>query len=94
MVPVADPSPYQTPRANPAITYSTEASALMSRSFSRPEKTSSLRGRGVMPDQAIHHEFEMKKEKSRDTKMMIWFVVVFLFLAAATYVMKSLVAGS
>ena len=92
--PVTDPSPSLNPRANSAITYATDASALLSRSFSRQEKTSAFRGRGVMPDQSIHHEFEMKKEQRRDNRMIIWFVVVILFLAAATYVMKALVVGS
>lgn len=81
-------------RANPALTYATDAPALLARSFSMGNDTPRSLNRGVMPDQAVHHGHEMKKEQRKDMKMVIWFVLVILFLAAATYLMKSFVVGS
>lgn len=66
----------------------------MTRSFSRPDKQANSPNRGILPDQAIHYQHEMKKEQRRDTRMMLWFLFVILFLAAATYIMKSMVLGS
>ena len=81
-------------RANPALTYATDAPALLARSFSMGNDTPRSLNRGVMPDQAVHHGHEMKKEQRKDMKMVLWFVLVILFLAAATYLMKSFVVGS
>jgi hypothetical protein len=66
--------------------------ALSGRSLSRPEKKR-LNSRGVMADQSIHHESERKKEMRQERRMYIWCLLVFLLLAASTYVMKSMVAG-
>lgn len=46
-----------------------------------------------MADQSIHHESERKKEMRQERRMYIWCLLVFLLLAASTYVMKSMVAG-
>ncbi len=68
------------------------ARSVSGRSFSRPEKKT-LNARGIMADQAVHHLEERKKEARQERKMFAWCAVVFLLLAASTYVMKSLVAG-
>lgn len=70
----------------------TGSRALSGRSLTRPEKKR-LNARGVMADQSIHHENERKKELLQERRMLIWCLLVFLLLAASTYVMKSLVAG-
>jgi hypothetical protein len=46
-----------------------------------------------MADQSINRDHEMKKEHRQDTRMVVWFLLVILFLAAATYLMKSFVVG-
>lgn len=95
------PPPSQAPveslpvkrHANPASTCATDAKMLIGRSFSRPEPSTRSMNRGILADQAIHHEHEMKKEARKDSRMMLWFVIVIALLAAATFWMKSLVAG-
>jgi len=79
--------------ANPASTYVTDAKLLTGRSMSRAEPTTRSLNRGIMADQAINHGQEMKKERRNDGRMVLWFLFVILLLAAATYWMKSLVAG-
>lgn len=86
-----------TKRANPAMTYATDAPVLLGRSFtmgsSAPRSLNRGINRGIMADQAVHHGHELKKETHQERKMILWFVLVILFLAAATYVMKSYVVG-
>lgn len=44
-----------------------------------------------MADQAISRSHELKKENRAARSMVLWFLFVVLFLAAATYIMKSYV---
>lgn len=79
--------------ANPAMTYATDAPALLGRSFTAANNPSRSLNRGIMADQSINRDHEMKKEHRQDTRMVVWFLLVILFLAAATYLMKSFVVG-
>lgn len=79
--------------ANPAMTYATDAPSLLGRSFSNTNSSPRSLNRGIMADQSISRDHLMKKENRQSTRMIVWFVLVILFLAAATYLMKSYVVG-
>jgi hypothetical protein len=79
--------------ANPALTYATDAPSLMGRSLSAPATTPRSLNRGIMADQSISRSHEVKKENREARLMMLWILIVVLFLAAATYLMKSYVLG-
>jgi hypothetical protein len=93
-VPTAAEKPSAAQWSRPVAGFVAHTPSLMARSFSKPEKHMKSLNRGILPDQAIHHQHEMKKEQRRDTRMVLWFLLVILFLAAATYIMKSMVLGS
>ena len=90
--PVEEKQPVRR-HANPAMTYATDAPSLLGRSMSAASHAPRSLNRGIMADQSISRDHEMHKEKRTDRRMMLWFLLVILFLAAATYLMKSYVAG-
>jgi hypothetical protein len=91
--PAAEPTPPQR-YANPASTFAAHAPSVMGRSFSKPEKSTRSLNRGILPDQAINQDHLAEKETKEITRMLLWGIAVIVLLAIATFLMKSMVAGS
>ena len=79
--------------ANPAMTYAADAPSLLGRSMSAASHAPRSLNRGIMADQSISRDHEKHKENRAERRMILWFLLVILFLAGATYLMKSYVAG-
>lgn len=80
--------------ADPTASFATDSRGLMGKSIAQLNPQPRSLNRGVIADNAIHRGNEDKKEGRQVLKMLFWFILVFLVLIGASYLIKSFAFGA
>lgn len=80
--------------ADPTVSFGQDTRGLTGKSIAQVAQQPRSLNRGIIADNAIHRGNEDKKEGRQVLKMLFWFVLVFLLLIAASYLIKSFAFGA
>lgn len=80
--------------ADPTTSFAADSRGLTGKSIAQLSPQPRSLNRGVIADNAIHRGNEDKKEGRQVLKMLFWFILVFLVLLGASYLIKSFAFGA